>query len=95
MPAKAEGTVSAEKAREQLAELQPKPAETKEAPRSAAPGSHPLRTVEDDAEALARYRGESAKAKDPEDGLFHKTAYGGVVFIPGDRFPSGKGASEA
>lgn len=92
MPAE---TVSAKKAQEQMDELRPKPPEAPEAPKSAAAGTHPLKTVEDDAEALERYRGESARAKDPEDGLFHKTAYGGVVFVPGDRFPASTKASSA
>lgn len=83
------GTVSAKKAEEQMAELQPQPVEAKEPPKSAAPGSHPLRTVEDDAEALRRYRGASAEQPSDESGLWHTTAYGGRVFVPGDRFPSG------
>ena len=91
MPA---GTVSAKKAEEQLAELQPQPAEVKEAPKSAAPGSHPLRTVEDDAEALAQYRGKSATDAPPADGLWHRNAYGAPVFVPGDRMPSGGRSSD-
>lgn len=83
-------TVTAKKAQEQMAELAPKPAEAREAPRSAAPGTHPLKPVEDDPEALRRYRGQSAHDKEPDDGLWHRTSYGGTVFVPGDRMPAAK-----
>lgn len=92
MPAAA-GTVSAKEAQKQLEELQPKPVPAAEAPKSAAPGTHPLRPVEDDAEALAQYQGVSGR-KDPEDGLWHRTAYGGTVFVPGDRMPAAKPARQ-
>lgn len=85
-------TVSAKEAQKQVEELRPRP-QTREAPKSAPPGSHPLKPLDDDPEALQQYRGESAKPKDPEDGLWRRTAYGGVVFIPGDRMPAAKGSA--
>lgn len=88
----AAGTVSTKEANKQLAELQPQPAETKEPPKSAAPGSHPLKCVEDDAEALQRYRGRTAPGNEDKGGLWHRTSYGAPVFVKGDRFPSGSGS---
>lgn len=84
----ASATVSTKEAEKQLAELQPQPAETKEPPRGTVPGSHPLKCVEDDAQALLRYQGANAPGAAPEEGLWHRTAYGAPVFVPGDKYPA-------
>ncbi|HEY9016450.1 MAG TPA: hypothetical protein VIM84_15455 [Gemmatimonadales bacterium] len=88
-------TVSVEKARQQQNELdastQAPGVAAIEVPKNAAPGGHPLRCIEDDAEALAAYRGDDRAPGTPEDGLWHRNAWNQPVFVRGDSMPAAAG----
>ena len=78
--------VEPEKARKMEAEIQEHRAEVEReaqasAPRSAAPGSHPLRPIEDDPDALAAYQNPYAAEEDQRKIVYHRTSYGNVVGV--------------
>ena len=87
-------TVTREEAAAQAAELQPKPPPAAEAPRRAAPGSHPASPVESDMEALAQYQGaDQLPGGGNEVGCWKLDAWNRPVFVPGEPASSSGGGS--
>ena len=85
-------TVSREQAQRQQGEIRPpQPAPgSVEAPKGAAPGSHPNCPVESDPEALAAYQG--AVTLQPETiGSWHLNAWNQPVWVPGRGADVGEG----
>lgn len=76
--------ISREEAAKQQSELKPPQAvaEVEDAPKSAAPGSHPGKPIESDPEALAAYQGrDKVEARKATAGSWHENAFGQPVFV--------------
>lgn len=79
-------TISRQEAGKQQNEIKPPRStpEVPEAPKSAAPGSHPSCPVESDMEAVAAYQGADLLITRPADtGSWHLNAWNQPVFVPG------------
>lgn len=74
--------ISREEAAKQQSAIQPAAPEVPEAPKRAAPGSHPGAPVESDPEALAAYQGRDlVEARTPTHGSWHLNAFNQPVFV--------------
>src|SRR5215211_4480730 len=86
--------ISREEAAKQQSEIKPSAPpgarEVPEAPKNAAPGSHPGVPVESDSEALAKWQGQDLiEARQPAGGSWKQDAFGRPVFIANPRGSGG------
>lgn len=90
--------ISREEAAKGLADIRPPSAtpEVQDAPKSAAPGSHPGRPIESDPEALAAYQGrDKIEARQATRGSWHENAFGQPVWVAEEAGGGGGGGAQS